>query len=185
MVLFTLKVVSQQNVNNTYPSTCTGSQAIGNFPVYWEIFALLYFHKFCKNIFCKIIEIVLFHEILAMQKFPGIICYNWKLIMAFANARFKYSLILCYTCIYYTFMYSTLASTHEIWNCEPDLIKQHAIHNVFHLHFCHLQHKQLQQTAFPFGTIITEDLIVAIMSTVNICASMQFSNTVYCHHKRW
>ena len=50
---------------------CTGSQVIGNFPVYWEIFELLYFHEFCKNIFCKIIEIAIFCEILAMQKFPG------------------------------------------------------------------------------------------------------------------
>ena len=88
----------------------------------------------CKNIFGEIIELP-FSRNFSNAKISwynyGIICYNWKSIKAFANARFKYSLILCYTCIYYTFMYSTLASTHEMWNCEPDLIKQHAIHNVF------------------------------------------------------
>ena len=113
-----------------------------------------------------------------MQKFPvyGIICYNWKLIMAFANARFKYSLVLCYTCIYYTFMYIGLHSQNvKLWTwlnettCNPQCVS---------FHFCHLQHKQLQQTVFPFRTIITEDLIVAIMSTINIFASIQLSNTV-------
>ena len=38
------------------------------------------------------------------------------------------------------------------------------------------------ETVFSFGTIVTEDLIAAIMHTVNTFPTTQFSNTVYSHH---